>query len=263
MKKALYPSVAFAIAAWFVLAAGTGKADVGYLFFYKFKPGQHWVAKKVTTRIGSTMPMSAGIHQLSVIEYRILEGSKPYWVTVMATVASHTTGTRIDLTHLGLAFMADVSRSGQIGGLHLSTGDGSHAPFRPAAGFTMANEVFWIPQFPKHELKIGDRFTAHWTHAAVGAGIGHREAIGATNIVFTLDRVEDHLAYFTAQEHSLLNSPKADAVAISEHSSIFDLRKGMWTEINILSVGMVSGSAAAFGISSEYIQIQKITMEGP
>jgi hypothetical protein len=256
-----------------------------YTFQYKLAPGQIWIGTLSSQSESSFMGKKHVNRSKNVIEYKVSTGPKKGWVTVSARIRSKggaaKGGNQMDLS--GMSFKADVHKSGEIRNIQSSGTPmpdlGKSAKQMPKAALeamkqsfqfmtdAWKNAVFWFPEFPEDPLQPGDEFEMVQKMGAGGSG-GGMQMKTVSKQVFTLEEVSDDLAYFSVKERSVTKTSgamggKSDTKTASKGEAIFDMRQGMWIELETKSRSKVNmgNMPGTDGSSQDMLQISKVSME--
>jgi hypothetical protein len=281
MKK-----VTILIAMVVLLVFGFGRVQAKeYTFHYKLAPGQVWIGTLSSQSESSFMGKKHVNRSKNVIEYKVSMGPKKGWVTISARILPKAGGAKgggqMDLS--GMSFKADVHKSGETRNIESSGSPmpdlGESAKQMPKEALeTMKqsfqfmadawkNAVFWFPEFPQEPLQPGDEFEMAQKMGAGGSG-GAMQMKFVSKQVFTLEEVSDGLAYFSVKERAVTETSgamggKSDTKTAGKGEAIFDIRQGMWLELETKSrskvnIGKMAGTE---GSSQDMLQISKVRME--
>jgi len=252
-----------------------------HVFFYKITPDQVWKANISSRNESNFMGQKNVTRTKNFIEYKVLKGPRPGWVTLSARIEtpSQTAGGLMDPKQM--RFQADMHKSGELRDIKASGADRkpdqlneADLPPEMAAMYKQSFQImadawkasaFWFPEFPEEKLEPGDEFDITQKTGMSGAGMDMQTV---SKQVFTLEDVNDGLAYFSVKERSLTKSSipvsgKTDTKTAGKGEAIFDLRDGMWVEMTTKSrtkikLGNIPGMGA---YESEMLNIRKIVME--
>jgi len=254
-----------------------------HAFFYKLAPGQVWKATVSSQSESEFMGQKNVTRTKNVIEYKITEGDKPGWVTLVARIVSSSQEAGGPMDPRLMRFQAAMHKSGEIRNIETSGDDrmseqlnGEDISVEMAAMYKQSfqfmmdawkTSVFWFPELPEDKLEPGDEFDMTQKTGMGGAGAG-MDMQTVSKQVFTLEDVIKGLAYFSVRERSLTKSSgpgggKTDTKAAGKGEAIFDLEEGMWVEMTTKSkikvkLGNIPGMGAG---ESDMLSIHKITME--
>jgi hypothetical protein len=254
---------------------------------YKLSPGQRWVVKMMSQSETAFMGNKNVTKTKTIIEYKVTKGPKKGWVSLLARIksqkkeAGENIADRMGLP--GIKFMADMHSSGEIRNIHhegsIQMPGGTNtdglspemaAMMQQSANVmveTWKNVVFWFPEFTEDRLEPGDEFEVT---KKMGAGTegGALQTRTLTKQVFTLEDVNDGLAYFSVKERSLTKTKgivggKSDIKSLGKSKAVFDLQEGMWVEFATKSRFTVKfGGAPPMGQSaSEMLNTTKYEIE--
>ena len=254
-----------------------------HTFFYKIFPDQVWKATVVSQSKSEFMGQKDVSRTRTVIEYKVLKGTRPGWVTLNARIVSSSQKAGGPMDPLLVRFQADMHKSGEIRNVRTSGVDqmpaqmgGQDFPPEMAAMYKQSFQfmvdawkasVFWFPEFPEETMEPGDEFDMTQKTGMGGSGAGmHMKTVSKQ--VFTLEEVRAGLAYFSVRERSLTKSSgpgggKTNTKTAGKGEAIFDLREGMWVEMTTKSRIKVNlGNIPGMGSSaSEMLNIHKVSME--
>jgi hypothetical protein len=256
MRKILKATAGIMLIFGFVTSAFASS----YELRYKLEPGQRWILRMLSQSKITLMGKKDVFETKTIIEYRVTEGPKKGWVSLVARIKSkkHNIGESIadyiDLTRF--KFKADMHFSGEIRNVHWEeekpiAEEGNMESLSPemvrmmqqSANFMVEmwkGAVFWFPELPEDRLELGDEFEVTKKRSAGSEGApGQIQTL--IKQVFTLEDVDDGLAYFSVKERSIAKTKVAmagkseDIKVLSKGRAIFDLKEGMWTEFVIKS----------------------------
>jgi len=228
-----------------------------YTFSYKLKPGQTWLSKK--TSVLRFRSRRGNVEQVSkrLVKFKISDSATPGYVDIIARVLEQTNDNRRIRTFEGVLFKGTLKSDGTLFYYTFSGGSAHYRPIIEAACPAMEYEIFWMPRFPAHPLKIGDHFKNNLKMKMAGAaGPGMK---GQVRWEYSLTAVNGHMARFSALDQSFMKSPSVSARSAGREVSLFDMREGMWTEFNIRTKGQAYGPAMRGG--KDYQQVIKIKIQ--
>ncbi len=256
------------IARSFLVAAACGAclgADAapaaGHAFHYRFSPGETFTARQVSEVRTELMDQKSVSRTEQTIQYQVAAGPRAGWVTITARVISMATRsgdepTRKQNVYQGMVFKANVHRTGELRDYSFSGGDPQLAAF---VGPLMKAAVFMFPELPER-LAPGDDFDVT-TKLETGGGEampGMASFSGATRMTYTLDEVRKGLAYFTVQQRATVKAAGMEVKDAGKGSAVFDLKDGMWLELETRSVSRTEGG---MGAGATVAQVSKSTFE--
>jgi hypothetical protein len=221
------------------------------------------------------------------IEYKVSDGPQKGWVSLTARITSQSGSNRdgndgqMDLTKI--QFTSDMHDSGEIRNIQYSGSalpsmgdDAGEIPKEMAAMYEQSsnmiadawkNAIFWFPELPENAIKPGDEFEVTHKMGTGGEGIG-MSMKSVSKQVFTLEDVNEGLAYFSVKERTITKSTaaqggKTDSKTAGKGEAIFDLREGMWIDMTLKSqskvqLGHIPGMSDT---DQELFQITKFHME--
>lgn len=272
---------------WFLIAVSMLISTPAYAgshaFVYKLSPGQVWKAVSDSQSRSEFMGRKDVTRTRNVIEYKVLKGPRPGWVTLSARIVSSSQKTGGPMDPSLMRFQADMHKSGEIRNIRTTGGDrmsaqmnGQDLPHETAAMFKQSFQfmmdawkasVFWFPEFPEQTMEPGDEFDMTMKSGMGGCG-GAMNMKTVAKQVFTLDEIRDGLAYFSVRERSLTKASgpgggKSRTKTAGKGEAIFDLREGMWVEMTTKSRIRVNlGNLPGMGPGDhEMLNIHKIAME--
>jgi hypothetical protein len=225
---------------------------------YGFKPGQHWICKRLTHTEFMVMGKNQTQRNKHTIEYTVSKGPKKGWVHLSARYINpppKTEENQGELILYDLTFHADIHASGDIRNVSVAGADKPVADptLDPAAqaaiiqGRQMMADahkaaVFWFPELPEERLSPGEDFE-YKQKQKMG---GQMMAFSAqSRQEFTLEEVGQGLAYFelrekTAGKHATAGA-QVETKSAGKGETIFDLQNGMWMELVIKRKMSVAG----------------------
>ncbi len=256
------------ITRWFLVVAacaaslGAGAARAaGHAFQYRFSPGETFTARQVSEVRTELSEQKSVSRTEQTIEYRVAAGPKAGWVTVTARVtsmASRSGGepTRKQNVYQGMVFKANVHRTGEVRDYAFTGGDPQLAAF---VGPLMKAAIFMFPELPER-LAPGDTFdvTTKLETGGEAAMPGMASFSGATRMTYTLDEVRKGLAYFSVVQRATVKAAGMEVKDAGKGSAIFDLKDGMWLELETKSVSRTEGG---LGAGATVAQVSKSTFE--
>ncbi len=230
-----------------------------YKFRYNLKPGQTWVVTDTTQVVSEAMGVKSTTRTKRTVKYDVKKGPKSGWVTLSAAVTSLSSKTddspasNQDVLK-GMVFKADVHVSGEVRNYSFSGGDPRMAKYM---GPMMEPAMFWFPEFPEDSLAVGDEFDVTIKTATPGMeGMGGAGAMKwATKDTYVLEDVKKGLAYFSIKSRTKMDAGGMDVKVAAKGEAIFDMREGMWIEVNTKS------KSAMQGMGGEALTIQKLEIE--
>ncbi len=252
-------------------------------FSYHISAGQVWLATVGSQSESEFMGQKNVTRTRNVIEYKVLKGPRPDWVTLSARFVSTSQKTGGPMDPLLMRFQADMHRSGEIRNIQTSGSDrmsaqtgGQDLPPEMAAMYKQSFQfmteawkasVFWFPEFEFDRMEPGDEFEMIQKFGMGGSGAGMNMQ-SVSKQVFTLDEISEGLAYFSVKERSSSKATgpgggKSDTKTAGKGEAIFDLRQGMWVELTTKSRIKVNlGNIPGMGESnSDMLNIRKVTVE--
>jgi hypothetical protein len=254
MRKSSIIVLVFCFALYAIPAQGAE-----YKFRYDLKPGQTWVVTDTTQVVSEAMGFKSTTRTKRTIKYDVKKGPKSGWVTLSAAVTAQSSKsddapmTKQNVLE-GMVFKADVHRSGEVRNYSFSGGDPQMAQYM---GPMMEPGMFWFPEFPEDSLAVGDEFDVTLKTATPGMeGMGGAGAMKwVTKDTYVLEDVKSGLAYFSIKSRTKMDAGGMDVKAASKGEAIFDMRQGMWVELNTKSKSSMQG------MGGEALTIQKLEIE--
>ena len=228
-----------------------------YTFYYKLKPGQTWLSKK--TSILQFRSPRGNVRQVAkrMVRYKISESAAQDSISITAKVVEQTNDGRRIRTFEGVSFKGVLKKDGTLSYYSFSGGSGRYRPIIDAACPAMEYEIFWMPRFPGHPLKVGDHFT---DSLRVRMGNESGSILSAqVRWVYSLTAIRGHMAYFSAEDRSFMKSPGVSGSSAGQELCLFDMQEGMWSEFNIRTKGKAYGPGMRGG--KDYRETIKIKIQ--
>jgi hypothetical protein len=255
--KRLTESAPFLFVVFLWAPSGLGAEQV---FQYKAQPGQVWVATERSETRSEWMGNKSIIRDKTVIKYEVTKAPKPGWATVTARVLSKSQDlganqpAQPQTFWRNVVYTASLHRSGEVRDTRYSS-TGTLDPASKSIVEGHLEGIFWFPEFPEHPLRPGDEFDVTRKQTAVGT-----QTVSRTT--YTLEEVRAGLAYFSTKIRVVSKVPGPGGPSEYKQAwkgeAIFDIAKGMWTELSSRSQGTMAGQP---GSDIKYAHISKISIE--
>lgn len=232
---------------------------------YGWKPGQTWKGEVMNIYDSSAQGREANQKNRSQITYRISKGDRAGWVHVKARIRNRQMQGGMDISRV--LYEAEVHSSGQLRNVHYTGSlmpeeqarqmqqmpEQMQAMMRKSYDMTaemMKQAVFWFPELPEDELQIGDEFEVIRKSGASMPGMMQMQSV--TKQVYVLEDIDNGLAYFSVRDRSVVRYKGMGSGTTrigGKSDAVFDLKQGMWVEIN--SRSKVSGNYSMGGGGSD------------